>query len=74
MRSVIQSLTIILFQTEEAKLQLAEVEGETVDHAAKLKLIKQEEERIKLERAEEERVKKEAEDIEKVLLIFTCLL
>ncbi|XP_014671706.1 PREDICTED: LETM1 and EF-hand domain-containing protein 1, mitochondrial-like [Priapulus caudatus] len=50
--------------TEEAKLHIIEVEGET-DHKAKLNLIKQEEERIKLEKAEEIKVQKVQEAIEK---------
>ncbi|XP_006812993.1 mitochondrial proton/calcium exchanger protein-like [Saccoglossus kowalevskii] len=54
--------------TEEAKIKIAEVEGETVDHATKLKVIKMEEEAIAKEKAEkkkqlqEEKAKKKKQE------------
>ncbi|XP_077992404.1 mitochondrial proton/calcium exchanger protein-like [Glandiceps talaboti] len=50
--------------TEEAKIKIAEVEGEKVDHATKVKVIKMEEEAIARERAERQK-QKEEEDMKK---------
>ena len=52
---------IILCQTEEAKVKLAELEGEKVDNTDRLNIIRKEEEEIKkemMERTEQQELEK----------------